>query len=150
MQLSGQKTFNTGNAVIWNLLMNPDSLSRIIPGVTNLVKTAENIYKSVVEIKIGPVSGFFEGTVELSEIAENSSFQLNARQSSKIGNANAIVNFSLFSGNNSETNLSFEGDVKLTGLLASMGQRVLSGVSNTLIKQFFSNMDVEIQKQSAA
>ena len=150
MQLSGQKTFNVGSPVIWNLLMNPDTLSHIIPGITRLEKTSENIYKSVVEIKIGPVSGFFEGNVELSEITENSSFLLNARQNSKIGHANAIINIRLFPVNNSETELKFEGDVKLTGLLASMGQRVLSGVANTLIKQFFFNMEEELHKQSAA
>ena len=69
MQLSGQKTFTANSAVIWNLLMNPDTLSRIIPGVTKLEKAAENFYKSVVEIKIDPLSGFFEGTVEMVAFA---------------------------------------------------------------------------------
>src|SRR5688500_13926467 len=137
MQLSGQRSFKADNKAIWNLLMNPDSLARIIPGISKLEKTAENIYKSVLEIKIGPVSGYFEGTVELDELVENSSFNLKARQNSKIGDANASVRIILSQVNLSETDLAFNGEVKLTGLLARMGQRMVSGVANTLIKQFF-------------
>jgi uncharacterized protein len=150
MQLSGQKILKADNKAIWNLLMNPGSLARIIPGISKLEKTAENIYKSVLEIQIGPVSGYFEGTVELDEIVENSSFNLKVRQNSKIGDANASVRIILSEVNLSETELAFNGEVKLTGLLARMGQRMVSGVANTLIKQFFTNMEEELQKQFAA
>ena len=150
MQLSGQKIFEGEIGVIWNLLMNPDSLSRIIPGVTKLEKTAENSYKSVVEINIGPVSGRYEGTVQLNDVVENTRFLLRALQNSKIGDANATVNIILSPVNSSQVELKFDGDVKLTGLMARMGQRMLSGVANSLIKVFFSNLENELQKQSEA
>ena len=49
--------------------------------------------------------------------------------------------------NDSQTEISFNGDVKLAGLLAGMGQRVLGGVANTLTKKFFENLDKELEKQ---
>ena len=150
MQLSGQKNFKVNREAIWNLLMNPDTLAQIIPGISKLEKSAENSYKSILEIKIGPVSGSFEGIVELDEMVENTSFNLKARQNSKIGDANASIKIILTEVNQSETELAFNGDVKLTGLLASMGQRMVSGVANTLIKQFFANMEKELQKQFAS
>ena len=51
---------------------------------------------------------------------------------------------------NNQTEVSFNGDVKLSGLLASMGQRVIGSVSNTLAKQFFANFEKEIEKDSTA
>ena len=96
------------------------------------------------------MSGSFEGIVELDEMVENTSFNLKARQNSKIGDANASIKILLTEVNQSETELAFNGDVKLTGLLASMGQRMVSGVANTLIKQFFANMEKELQKQFAS
>ena len=150
MQLSGQKNFKVNREAIWNLLMNPDTLAQIIPGISKLEKSAENSYKSILEIKIGPVSGSFEGTVELDEMVENTTFYLKSRQNSKIGDANASIKILLTEVNQSETELAFNGDVKLTGLLASMGQRMVSGVANTLIKQFFANMEKELQKQFAS
>jgi carbon monoxide dehydrogenase subunit G len=43
----------------------------------------------------------------------------------------------------------FDGDVKLTGMLASLGNRVMGGVSSTLAKQFFSNLEKELDKTPA-
>jgi carbon monoxide dehydrogenase subunit G len=45
--------------------------------------------------------------------------------------------------NGKQSEVSFDGNVKLSGLLASMGQRVLGGVANMLTKQFFSNLEKE-------
>ena len=45
--------------------------------------------------------------------------------------------------NTNETEVAFDGDVKVTGLLASMGQRVLGGLANLLTKQFFANLEKE-------
>jgi uncharacterized protein len=150
MHLSGQKILEAERIAIWKCLMNPVTLTRIIPGITKLERTADNSYKSVVEIKIGPVSGSFEGTVVLDDIVEHDSFVLRARQNSKIGDANASVNIRLSPAGVSAAELTFEGDVKLTGLLARMGQRMVSGVANTLVKQFFSNLEKELHKESAA
>ena len=47
------------------------------------------------------------------------------------------------SGDN-QTEVIFDGDVKLSGMLASMGQRIVGGVANTLTNQFFNNMQNEI------
>ncbi len=35
------------------------------------------------------------------------------------------------------TEVAFDGDVKLSGMLAAMGQRLIGGVSNTLTNNFF-------------
>ena len=42
--------------------------------------------------------------------------------------------------------LAFDGDVKLSGMLAGMGQRLIGGVSNTLTKQFFTNLEKELKR----
>jgi carbon monoxide dehydrogenase subunit G len=150
MQLSGKRIFNDEQQKIWRLLMNPETLVRIIPGMIKLEKTAENIYRSLLAIKLGPVNSTFEGSIQLDEIAEYSHFTMIVRQNSNIGNGNAIVRLNLVPLNESQTELQFDGDVKLTGLLASMGQRALVGVTNTLSKDFFSNMERELQLQSAS
>ena len=150
MQLSGKRVFNAELSTIWNLLMNPETLTRIIPGMISLEKTAENSFKSILGVKLGPVNSTFDGTIQLEDIHEHSHFTMNVRQNSKIGNGNALVKIQLRSLNETQSELQFDGEVKLTGLLASMGQRVLGGVANTLAKDFFSNMEKELQPQSAS
>src|ERR1043165_5153229 len=95
MQLSGKRVFNSEVSTIWYLLMNPESLTRIIPGMISLEKTAENTFKSLLAVKLGPVNSTFDGTIELDDLREHSHFTMNVRQNSKIGNGNALVNMQL-------------------------------------------------------
>ena len=146
MQLAGKHIVNAPPSKVWDMLMDTDTLARIVPGVSRLEKTGENTYKSILEIKLGPVSGSFNGNLQMEEITAPVGFTLKVQQNSKIGNANAAIKIGLLNAADSKTEVSFDGDVKLSGLLASMGQRVIGGVANTLSKQFFSNLDKELEK----
>jgi carbon monoxide dehydrogenase subunit G len=147
MQLTGKHTVNAAPSKVWDMLMDTDTLARIVPGVSRLEKTGNNTYKSILEIKLGPVSGSFNGNLSMEEIDVPKGFTLKVQQNSKIGNANAAIKIGLQNVEETKTEVSFDGDVKLSGLLASMGQRVIGGVANTLSKQFFSNLEKEINGQ---
>ena len=81
----------------------------------------------------------------MEDIIQEKSFTLKVQQNSKVGNANAAIKFNLNPVDETKTEVAFDGDVKLSGVLASMGQRLISGVSNTLSKQFFSNLENELK-----
>ena len=138
---------NAPPSKIWEMLMDTDTLARIVPGISRLEKTSENKYKSTIGIKIGPVNSSFTGDLQMEEIKEPEGFTLKVQQNSKIGNANAAIKISLLPVNENNTEVAFDGDVKLSGMLAAMGQRLIGGVSNTLTKQFFSNLEKEVEKK---
>ncbi|MDI9879573.1 CoxG family protein [Flectobacillus longus] len=144
MQLTGSHTLAAPIEKVWQMLMDTDILAKIVPGVSRLEKTGENQFEAISEIKLGPVSGKFSGGLTLSDIIAPSTFTLNVSQNSKIGNADASIKINLVAVDAQQTEISFDGDAKLSGLLARTGQRVLSGVANTLTKQFFSNFEEEI------
>ena len=85
----------------------------------------------------------------MEKITEQEGFTLKTQQNSKIGNANAVINITLLPVDNNQTEVSFIGDVKLSGMLAGIGQRLIGGVSNTLTKQFFLNLEKELEKETA-
>jgi len=149
MKLAGKYIVHATPAKVWALLMNADKLAKIVPGISRLEPTGLNIFKTILEIKLGPVSGAFTGNLQLEDINEPNSFTLKAQQNSKIGNANTVVKINLQPAGASDTEVSFDGDVKLSGTLAALGQRVMSGVSGTLTKQFFTNLQNELSKTTA-
>lgn len=130
------------------MLMDTDILARIVPGISRLEKIGDNKYKSIIEIKMGPVNSSFTGDLQMEDIKEPEDFTLKVQQNSKIGNVNAAIKISLQPVNENNTEVAFDGDVKLSGMLAAMGQRLLGGVSNTLTKQFFSNLEKELEKEN--
>ncbi|MES2649051.1 MAG: carbon monoxide dehydrogenase subunit G [Bacteroidota bacterium] len=146
MQLAGTYLLNAPPEKVWPMLMDPNTLAGILPGVSKLEKSAENTFKSIIEIKLGPVNGSFTGHLYLENLQEPTAFTLKVQQNSKIGNANAAIKIDLIPVEPGKTQISFDGDVKMTGLLASMGQRVVSSVSNVLTKQFFTNLEKELEK----
>lgn len=127
------------------MLMDTDTLAKIIPGISRLEKTGDHTFKSIIEIKLGPVNSSFTGNLQMEEITEQKGFTLKVTQNSKIGNASGTVKINLLPVDDEKTEISFNGDVKLSGLLAGMGQRVMGSVANTLTKQFFSNLEKELK-----
>lgn len=129
--------------------MDTETLSKIVPGISRLEKTGDNAYNSILEIKMGPVSGSFTGNLQMENIEEQKGFTLMVQQNSSIGNANATMKIELIPVTVHETEIAFDGDVKVSGLLASMGQRILGSAANMLTKQFFANLDQELAKHQA-
>src|SRR5687768_13477265 len=135
MQLTGNQIVNAVPSRVWEILMNPESLAKVVPGISTLEKLSDNSFKSNLNIKIGPVSGTFSGNLLLEDVIEEKSFTIKTQQNSKIGSANAAVQIKLAPVDDKQTEVIFGGDVKLSGMLASMGQRIIGGVANTLTRQ---------------
>lgn len=144
MKLKGQHNFNATPGILWEKLMDPDTLARVTPGVSRLQRKSDDQFEAMADVKLGPVKGTFKGELSVLDKNEPESFSLNIQQKSKIGNVSADVHIHLKPVSEQETEMSFDGKAKLSGLLARTGQRVLSGVANTLTKQFFSAMEEEL------
>lgn len=145
MDLIGSHVLQAPVQKVWDLILNPEFLAKVTPGISRLEQESGDLYKAIAEIKIGPVHGKFEGTAELTDKVEHESFVLKVTQNSKIGNVEADVKMNMKATENNETELSFEGVANMSGLLARTGNRVMSGVANTLTKQFFSNFEKELK-----
>ncbi len=145
MKLTGSRIFDASAAKIWEILMEPDALARITPGITRLEKTGADAFRAIAEVKIGPVSGAFTGKVEMLEKDPPQQFLLHVEQNSKIGNVAADVRIILEEQEGGKTELRFDGSAQLSGLLARTGQRVLTGVANTLTEQFFKGLAEELK-----
>jgi carbon monoxide dehydrogenase subunit G len=150
MQLKGTHTLPISRQNLWELLMDPDFLAKVTPGVTRLERTGDDTYEAIADIKMGPVKGSFSGDLAVKEKNEPESFVLEVTQKSKIGNVSATINLGLITVDDQQTSLEFDGKANLSGLLARMGQRVLSGVASTLTKQFFAALEEEVSSDAGA
>ena len=149
MELKGIRNVQTDPSTLWNMLMDVEILPKIVPGISKLEKIGENTYKSTLEVKFGPVSGEFSGDMQMEDISPQRSFTLKAQQHHKIGTVNSIMKIELMPVSENKTEVTFGGEVTISGLMKMMGERVLSGVTDMLTKQFFANLDHELAKQKA-
>ena len=147
MELTGSHEISAGAQTLWNLLMDPDFLAKITPGITRMERVSDDNYLAIADVKIGPVKGSFKGEVQITEKSEPEAFTLLVQQKSSIGNVAASVRIRIQEITAEKSNIQFEGKAQLSGLLARTGQRVLSGVANTLSRQFFEALEAEISQQ---
>ena len=145
MQLEGTHVLPASREQIWDLLMDPDTLARVTPGISRLDPTGEDTYKAIAEVKIGPVSGSFSGEMAVLDKVSPESFTLKMKQNSKIGNVQAKGAIALKALDEKTTEVEFSGKAQLSGLLARTGQRVLSGVARSLTDQFFKAIEKELE-----
>ena len=150
MELKGKRTIETDTVTLWNMLMDIEILPKIVPGISKLDKTGENTYRSVLEVKFGPVSGEFTGDMQMEDIRHQRSFTLKAQQHNKIGTVNSVMKIELMPIHGNKTEVAFGGEVTISGLMTMMGQKVLGGVTDMLTKQFFANLDHELAKKQSA
>jgi carbon monoxide dehydrogenase subunit G len=112
-------------------------LERVVPcveGGTVLEKTGPNSVKAEIKVKMGAMSMKFTGTVEIVEqdaAAHRAVMTVKSREAGGQGHANANVEFALSDGGGT-----IHTDAQITGKAASMGEGVLVGVLDALIKDF--------------
>ena len=76
MKLEGEHTFPVSRPELWNALLDPDLLGRVLPGAEPLELVGENTYRAGMTVAIGPVKGRFQGTLALSDLVPPTSYQM--------------------------------------------------------------------------
>lgn len=150
MQVKGNYVVNTTPEVVWKMITNPAILEKITPGVKTLTVIGPDHYDAVSEVKVGPVRGNFEGKLSLKDQIVGESCVLVVDQKSKMGNVVAEISMKLTPDADNNTDVHYTGDARMSGMLARMGQRIMSGVVSTLSRQFFEALGKELEGDSSS
>ena len=112
-------------------------LERVVPcveGGSVLETTGPNSVRAEIKVKMGAMSLTFTGTVEIVEqdaVARRVVMSIKSKEAGGQGHANANVVFSLSDGGGT-----IHTNAQITGKAASMGEGVVAGVLDALIKDF--------------
>lgn len=148
MELSGKYRFNTDRQRVWELLNDPEFISRAIPKAKNLVVEGDGKYRAEMSVGIGFIRGKFRGAVEITDKAEPESYKLRAEGKGAVGavKGDGLVTLTEISEN--QTEVSIDGSARVSGLIGAAGDRALSGAAQKLMDKFFENLASQINKTS--
>lgn len=139
MKIEGQYTIAAKAETVWERLNDPDVLAKSLPGVDKLEADGPDRYKATIKYKMGPVSGTFNGTVELSEKNPPHSMRLKTSARGGPGFVNGDGKVELVP-KGEETEIHYSGDVQLGGMLAAVGSRMIEGAAKKSIEEFFQSV----------
>ena len=149
MNISGEYEVRSPQEVVWAVLNDPESLKNCIPGAKTLKEIAPGKFDVMMSVGIGMIRGEFTGTVEMSEVREPDSHKLTMSGKGPGGwlEGAGTIALSVDEAHADRTKIVVVGEATVGGLLARVGQRMLGGAANTLMKQFFGNVAKEAKKR---
>lgn len=142
MKLEGTYTLAATRDRVWNALNDPDVLARCVPGCRELEPLGGDVFKATLEVGVGPVKGTFQGKIQIAQRVAPERITLKVEGGGAPGTirAEGVLNLSEQDG---KTAVSYAGDAQVTGLIASVGHRMIGGVARMLTEQFFKALEQE-------
>jgi carbon monoxide dehydrogenase subunit G len=141
MKVSGSATLHADRAAVWQALNDPAVLVRTIPGCARLETIGPDAYKMTLTAGVASIKGVYEGQVRLSDQDEPGSFVLTADGTGTPGTVSANVRITLDEVDGSTTEVSYDADAIVGGMIGGVGQRMLTGVAKKTAAEFFGNVD---------
>jgi carbon monoxide dehydrogenase subunit G len=139
MKLEGTYEVPAPRAKVWDAFLDPAMLKQAIPGCEKLESTGPDEYKATMKIGVGGVKGTFDGKVKLGDKQPPDSYRMSVEGSGGPGFIRGDTVITLTDAG-SGTRVSYTADVQVGGLIASVGQRLLGGVSKMMADKFFNRM----------
>lgn len=148
VDIEGNYDIEAPTELVWEMVQDPEVLARVMPGCEKLELTGENQYKGKLRIQIGPVDGVFQGTMELSDIRPSEGFHLkvNGRGPSGMIRGEGTLNLE---PTETGTRLAYSGTSKVSGRIATVGQRLMTSSARAVTKQCLQNLDRQVQARQA-
>ena len=141
MRIAGNATLHAPVEAVYAALQDPAVLVRTIPGCERLERVGEDAYQMTVTAGVASVRGTYAGDVRLTDQRAPHGFVLRASGSGAPGTVSADVTVELSPGDNGTTELSYDADAVVGGMIGGVGQRLLSTVAKRTAGDFFTAVD---------
>ena len=144
MKVTGTSHLSADRVAVWQALNDPAVLVRTIPGVQRLEALGDDAYKMTIAAGVGSIKGVYDGQVQLTDQELPGSFRMHAEGAGAPGTIGADVRVTLAESADGGTELTYDADATVGGMIGGVGQRMLTGVSKKMAAEFFSNVDAAL------
>ncbi|HEY6710339.1 MAG TPA: carbon monoxide dehydrogenase subunit G [Actinomycetota bacterium] len=148
MKVAGNAILHAPVETVYAALRDPQVLVRTIPGCERLEQLGEDAYAMTVTAGVASVRGTYAGDVRLTDHRAPHGFVLRASGSGAPGTVSADVTVELSPGDNGTTELSYDADAVVGGMIGGVGQRLLAGVAKRTAGEFFTAVDQVLTGQA--
>lgn len=139
MKVQGEYSLPLDQPAAWNLLLNTEVLARAMPGCESLTPIGPDEFEMKMKVAIASIQGLFAGKVRIADKNPPRSYRLILEGQGKLGflRGSGLLTLSPDGG---ATKVTYEGDVQIGGLVASVGERMLDMTGKMTIKRFFREL----------
>jgi len=144
MKITGSATLAADPQQVWDAFHDPAVLARCLPGCERLTELGPDHYAMTVTAGVAAIKGTYDGEVSLRDPQHPGSFTMKASGAGAPGTVDADVVVRLEPSGAGGTDLTYDADASVGGVIGGVGQRMLAGVTKKMAGQFFSAVDADI------
>jgi uncharacterized protein len=143
VKMNGAYTLDAPVEKVWAFLMDPHAIARVLPGCETLQEVEPDKYQATLKLGIAAIKGTYNGSVQLLDKTPPTYYRMLVDGSGTPGFVRGEVRVDLAAQGN-QTVLTYDADTQVGGLIASVGQRMISGVAKMIINQALKKLAEEL------
>jgi uncharacterized protein len=150
-----EKTFSVPEPLdkVWAFLSDPGKVAPCVPGAQITEQVDEKTYKGAIKVKVGPSVTDYTGEVQIVRLdAQNHEIAIVGKGQDVRGRGSASMKMTgkLRALPDGGTEVISVSEIGVVGILAQMGGRVITEVSNIMFGEFTKNFQARLQQPSDA
>lgn len=150
MRIQGDHLLDAPRATVWRALLDPEILSRTLPGCERLERVGENDLRGVLNVQVGPVKGQFEGSLALSDLRPLEGYHMRLEGKGAAGFLQGEGDLKLADAADGKTKLSYDIEAQVGGRIAGVGQRLLDSSAKVITRQGLEGLGRQLQAAAAS
>lgn len=140
MKLAGEHQFAAPVQEVYDRLLDPAVLRNCMPGCESLDAVGKNRFALVFSVPVPAIKGEYQGTVEIVDRTPPQAFRMRINAKGKSGFVTADARMTI-EQNDEGSILRYDADAQVGGPAASVGQRVIAGISRRQVAQMMRCLD---------
>ncbi|HYB02684.1 MAG TPA: carbon monoxide dehydrogenase subunit G [Ktedonobacteraceae bacterium] len=137
MDIDGTYTLQAPQEVVWNLLMDIQTLQHTIQGMERLERTGDDTYAFTLHIKLSPLRGSYSGVAVATKMDYPYRYHMKAEGEGAPGRFQAEWDITL-TALDENTVVGYQGTLEFSN--AKLPSSLVKGTTKVLIQQFFTSV----------
>jgi carbon monoxide dehydrogenase subunit G len=150
MEFSGTQTIAAPIEKVWAYLLDVQKVAACAPGFQSLEELEPEHWKAVLVVGVGPVKAKFTLDVSRPEMREPELMIVKGRGKAPGSAVELAGTMNLVAVDAGQTRMDWSANVVISGTIASVGARLISGTAEKLTGQFFDCLRSKIQETQIA
>ena len=145
MQFSGTVDIRAPRDKVWAFVIDPNQVGSCGPGVESIEVVDATHFKARAKVGVGFISAKFVVDLEMAETDPPTKAVIKAHGQAPGSAVDAVATMALKDGPDGTTTMDWAADVTISGMLASVGARLIDGTANKMIGQTFTCMKTKLE-----
>lgn len=145
MKFEGRVEIRAPRPKVWAFVTDPDQIAGCGPGVDSVETLDDGRFKVHAKVGIGFINMKFVVNAELTDLHEPDEATVLASGQASGSAVNATARMVLADGPDDSTVMDWTADVIMSGMIASLGARMIDGTATKLIGQTFDCVKAKLE-----